>query len=63
MAASLARGALVRVLPQWRFASLPVWAVTPRRDEAEAAKVRGAVDHLRRYFAALPARAIGAGGH
>jgi hypothetical protein len=36
---------------------MPVWAVTPRRDEAEAAKVRGAVDHLRRYFAALPVAA------
>src|SRR6516225_1096755 len=58
-AAALARGALVRVLPQWRFASLPVWAVTPRRDEAEAAKVRGAVDYLKRYFAALPATAAG----
>jgi len=52
----------VRVLPQWRFASLPVWAATPRRDEAEAAKVRVAVDCLRQYFAGLPARAIGDGG-
>jgi len=51
---ALARGALVRVLPQWRFAAMPVWAVTPRRDEAEAAKVRGAVDYLKRYFATLP---------
>lgn len=56
-APALARGALVRVLPQWRFAPMPVWAVTPRRDEAEAAKVRGAVDYLRRYFATLPAAA------
>ena len=54
VALALARGALVRVLPQWRFAAMPVWAVTPRRDEAEAAKVREAVDHLRRYFATLP---------
>ena len=38
-------------------APMPVWAVTPRRDEAEAAKVRGAVDHLKRYFATLPAPA------
>ena len=53
----LARGALVRVLPQWTFAAMPVWAVTPRRDEAEAAKVRGAVDYLKRWFAALPATA------
>ena len=52
---SLARGMLVRVLPQWRFTAMPVWAVTPRRDESEAAKVRGAVEHLKRYFAALPA--------
>ena len=51
---ALARGALVRVLPQWHFASMPVWAVTPRRDEAEAAKVRGAVEHLKRHFASLP---------
>jgi DNA-binding transcriptional LysR family regulator len=53
----LARGALVHVLPQWTFAAMPVWAVTPRRDEAEAAKVRGAVEFLKRYFAALPATA------
>ena len=50
---ALDRGALVRVLPQWRFAAMPVWAVTPRRDEAEAAKVRAAVEHLKRYFATL----------
>ena len=50
----LARGALVRVLPQWAFAAMSVWAVTPRREEAEAAKVRIAVDCLRRHFAALP---------
>lgn len=51
---SLARGALVRVLPQWRFAPLPVTAVTPRR-ENEPAKVRVAVEALKRYFATLPA--------
>ena len=54
---ALARGALVHLLPQWRFGSMPVWAVTPRRDEAEAAKVRAAVDYFRRWFAALPAGA------
>jgi len=59
VAPSLARGALVRVLPQWRFASLPVWAVTPRRDEAEAAKVRAALEHFRRYFAGLAPAAGG----
>ena len=52
---SLRSGALVQLLPQWRFGSMPVWAVTPRRDEAEAAKVRIAVDYLKRYFAAPPA--------
>lgn len=51
---SLRDGALVRLLPDWRFGSLPVWAVTPRRDDAEAAKVRAAIDHLKRYFAGLP---------
>jgi DNA-binding transcriptional LysR family regulator len=54
---ALARGALVRLLPQWRLTSMPVWAVTPRRDEAEAAKVRGAVDCLKRYFATVPVAA------
>lgn len=56
---ALARGALVHLLPQWRFGSMPVWAVTPRRDEAEAAKVRAAVDYFRRWFAALPAASTG----
>ena len=62
VAPALARGALVRVLPHWQFSAMPVWAVTPRRDEAEAAKVRGAVDHLRRYFATLPVAAGKDGG-
>ena len=56
---ALARGALVHLLPQWRFGNMPVWAVTPRRDEAEAAKVRAAVDYFRRWFAALPAASTG----
>jgi DNA-binding transcriptional LysR family regulator len=47
---SLRRGALVHVLPEWRFAAMPVWAVTPRRD-VEEAKVRLAVEALRRHFA------------
>jgi DNA-binding transcriptional LysR family regulator len=50
---SLARGALVRLLPQWRFTPMPVTAVTPRRD-GEPAKVRVAVEALKRYFAMLP---------
>ena len=57
VAPALARGTLVRVLPQWRFAAMPVWAVTPRREEVEAAKVRGAVEHLKRHFATLTAAA------
>jgi DNA-binding transcriptional LysR family regulator len=55
---SLQRGALARVLPQWRFPSMPVWAVTPRR-EVEEAKVRLAVAALQRHFAAVPGLAAG----
>ena len=58
-ASALARGELVRLLPQWHLGSMPVWVVTPRRDEAEAAKVREAIEHLRRHFATLPLRARG----
>jgi DNA-binding transcriptional LysR family regulator len=50
---ALARGALVRLLPQWRFTPLPVSALTLRRD-GESAKVRLAVEALKGYFAALP---------
>lgn len=50
---ALARGALVRVLPQWRFTPMPVTAVTPQRD-GEPAKVRVAVEALKHYFATLP---------
>jgi DNA-binding transcriptional LysR family regulator len=50
---SLARGTLVRLLPQWRFTAMPVTAITPRRD-GEPAKVRAAVDALKRYFSTLP---------
>ena len=53
VAPALARGTLVRVLPQWRFAAMPVWAATPRRAESEAAKVRAAVACLQRHFGAL----------
>lgn len=50
---ALASGALVHVLPQWRYDPLPVSMVTPRRD-GEPAKVRLAVQALRRYFAQVP---------
>ena len=52
---ALESGALVRVLPDWHFGSLPVWAVTPNLEAAEAAKVRAAVDYLKRHFAKLEA--------
>lgn len=50
---ALERGALVRLLPQWRFMPMPVVAVTPRR-EGEPAKVKVAVQALKRYLATLP---------
>lgn len=54
----LARGALVRILPLWRFTPMPVTAVTPQRD-GEPAKVRVAVQALKHYFATLPGIAPG----
>jgi DNA-binding transcriptional LysR family regulator len=51
--AQLSRGTLLRLLPQWRFTPMPVVAVTPRR-EGEPAKVRVAIEALKRYFATLP---------
>jgi DNA-binding transcriptional LysR family regulator len=50
---SLTRGSLVRLLPQWTFTPVPVTAVTQRR-EGEPAKVRLALEALKRYFAKLP---------
>ena len=52
-APALARGALVRVLPGTRQSSLPVMALTPGR-AGDPAKVRVALEALRRHFAALP---------
>lgn len=54
----LQRGALVHVLAPWQRASAPVWAMTPRRD-GEEAKIRTALEYLKRYFSALPT----SGGH
>ena len=51
----LERGTLVHVLPEYRLESLPVWAATPHPEGSEAAKVRVAVDYLRRHFTTLPA--------
>lgn len=52
----LERGTLVRLLPQWRFDTMPVTAVTPRRD-GEPAKVRLAMAALKQYFSTLPGMA------
>lgn len=49
---ALRQGALVQVLPAWHLPAMPVWALTPRR-AGEAAKVRVALDAMRRYFASL----------
>ena len=49
---ALQRGALLRLLPQWRFRPWPVTALTPRRD-GEPAKVKAAMLALQRYFATL----------
>ncbi len=46
---ALADGRLLPVLPGWRLADLPVYAVTPRRGE-QPAKVRHALDLLAAYF-------------
>ena len=50
---SLSRGALTRVLPQWRFTPMTVVAITPRR-EGDPAKVRLAAEALKRHFGQLP---------
>ncbi len=46
------RGALVRVLPNWRLPSAPITLVTPK-PEGDAAKIRVAVAALSRYFSRL----------
>lgn len=46
---SLRRGALVPLLPEWRPASLGMFAVTPSR-ESQPAKVRHAIEALRDYM-------------
>lgn len=50
---ALQTGRLVRLLPQWSFGTLDIWALTPQRD-AQPAKVRQAVDALHAYLRALP---------
>lgn len=46
----LKNGKLIRLLPAWRVPPVGVYAVTPQRD-AQPAKVRHAIEALRRYLA------------
>ncbi|VUD69272.1 HTH-type transcriptional regulator DmlR [Thalassocella blandensis] len=50
---ALERGNLVQILPQWHLSPLPVNAVTVKRD-GEPAKIRLALDALKKHFATLP---------
>lgn len=50
---ALRSGQLVRVLPTWRMPEIPVWAVTPQR-ENQPAKVRHAIAALQHYFSEAP---------
>lgn len=50
LAAELADGRLVQVLPQWRLPEIGIYAVTPRKD-AQPAKVRQAIKVLKAALA------------
>jgi DNA-binding transcriptional LysR family regulator len=50
---ALQAGRLVRLLPEWSFGTLDIWAVTPQRD-AQPAKVRQAIAALHSYLRQLP---------
>lgn len=50
---ALQAGRLVRLLPEWSFGSLDIWAVTPQRD-AQPAKVRQAIAALHGYLRQVP---------
>ncbi len=50
---ALAEGRLQRLLPDWGFGALDLWAVTPQRD-AQPAKVRLAIAALGQYLRGLP---------
>lgn len=47
------QGRLLRLLPDWDWGALDIWATTPQRD-AQPAKVRGAIEELQAYWATLP---------
>ena len=53
VADAVAEGRLVRLLPDWDFGGLDIWAVTPQR-QAQPAKVRQAIAALQAYLAQLP---------
>jgi DNA-binding transcriptional LysR family regulator len=52
-ATALATGQLVRLLPDWAFGAMDIWAVTPQRD-AQPAKVRQAIAALTAYLRQQP---------
>ena len=49
----LRAGRLVHLLPDWEIPGIPVWAVTPQRDN-QPAKVRHALAALQAYFVSTP---------
>ena len=53
VAAAVAAGQLVRLLPQWQLPSLPTWAVTPHR-QRQPAKVSQAIALLRAQLGTAP---------
>lgn len=57
----LADGRLVRVLPDWELPSVPLYAVTTGR-EAQPAKVRFAIEAIRRYLVARGSHAVQVAG-
>jgi DNA-binding transcriptional LysR family regulator len=50
---ALQAGRLVRLLPDWSFGTLDIWAVTPQRD-AQPAKVRQSIAALSAYLRQVP---------
>ena len=52
-AEAVATGRLVRLLPDWNFGTLDIWAVTPQRT-TQPAKVRQAITALQAYLDQLP---------
>ena len=50
---ALQAGRLVRLLPDWSFGTMDIWAVTPQRD-AQPAKVRQAIAALHDYLRQVP---------